>query len=101
VDESFSVYVLTLQDVTPNPGFLRQREDLDAFRATYRSLLAELRKQHPSARQLHVFPAVPAPVAIACGFDLLPKVDPVLCVYDNVQAEGGFVQRLNVESHEW
>lgn len=101
VDESFSVYVLTLQDVTPNPGFLRQREDLDAFRATYRAFLAELRKHHPSARQLHVFPAVPAPIAIACGFDLLPKVDPILCVYDNVQAEGGFVQRQNVESHEW
>lgn len=101
IDQSFSVYILTLQDMTPNPGFLRQREDLDAFRVTYRTLLARLRQQHPAARQLHVFPAVPAPVAIACGFDLLPKVDPVLCVYDNVQAEGGFVQRLNVESHEW
>lgn len=100
VDESFSVYILTLQDMTPNPGFLRQREDLEAFRAAYRGLLAELRQQHPAAKALHAFPAVPAPIAIACGFDLLPKIDPMLCVYDNVQAEGGFVQRLNVEAHE-
>jgi hypothetical protein len=100
VDGSYSVYGITLRDAVPNPGFLRQREDLDEFRKVYRELLALMRKKHPSARELHMFPAVPAPVAIACGFDLLPKVDPTLVVYDNVQTEGGFVERLKVQANE-
>lgn len=100
IDHSYSVYEISLCGAVPHTGFLRQREDLDEFRKVYRELLALLRKKHPSARELHVFPAVPAPVAIACGFDLLPKVDPALIVYDNVQTEGGFVERLKVQANE-
>jgi hypothetical protein len=100
IDHSYSVYEISLCGALPHTGFLRQREDLDEFRKVYRELLALLRKKHPSARELHVFPAVPAPVAIACGFDLLPKVDPALIVYDNVQTEGGFVERLKVQANE-
>lgn len=100
IDDGYSLYGISLRDAVPNTGFLRQRDDLDEFRKVYRELLALLRKKHPAARELHVFPAVPAPVAIACGFDLLPKVDPVLVVYDNVQTEGGFVERLKVQANE-
>lgn len=100
IDQSYALYGISLRDAVPHPGFLRQREDLDEFRRVYRELLALMRKKHPSARELHMFPAVPAPVAIACGFDLLPKVDPTLVVYDNVQTEGGFVERLKVQANE-
>lgn len=99
IDDRFSVYEITLSGQSPNTGFLRQRADLEAFRETYRQFLAELRRHHPGLRELHVFPAVPAPVAIACGFDLLPKVDPVLVVYDNVVKDGGFIERLKVNDH--
>lgn len=100
IDHRFWVYEITLSGQTPNTGFLRQRADLEAFRESYRQFLAELRRHHPGLRELHVFPAVPAPVAIACGFDLLPKVDPVLVVYDNVVKDGGFIERLKVNDHE-
>lgn len=100
IDDSYSVYQISLRDAVPHTGFLRQREDLDEFRKAYRDLLGLLRKKHPTARELHMFPAVPAPVAIACGFDLLPKVDPALVVYDNVQTEGGFVERLKVQAND-
>lgn len=98
IDGSFTVYEIGLVDRAPTPTFLRQREDLEAFRETYRTLLARIRGGHPLARHLHLFPAIPAPVAVACGFDLLPKVDPVLIIYDNVKEEGGFIARLNVNS---
>jgi hypothetical protein len=100
IDHGYSIYEISLCDAVPHTGFLRQREDLDEFRKVYRELLALLRKKHPTSRELHMFPAVPAPVAIACGFDLLPKVDPALVVYDNVQTEGGFVERLKVQANE-
>lgn len=100
IDRRFSVYEMTLSGQVPNPGFLRQRADLDAFRGMYRRFLADLRRDHPGLRDLHVFPAVPAPVAVMCGYDLLPKVDPTLVVYDNVMKGGGFIERLKVNDHE-
>lgn len=100
LDNAFTVYEITLAGVAPNTGFLRQREDLEAFRHAYRDFLAQLRGSHPGLHELQVFPAVPAPVAIVCGFDLLPKVDPTLVVYDNVVKDGGFIQRLRINDHE-
>ncbi|MBA4233754.1 MAG: hypothetical protein C0465_24570 [Ralstonia sp.] len=100
IDDRFSVFEISLSGQLPNTGFLKQRADLEAFRETYRQFLAALRRDHPGLRDLHLFPAVPAPVAIACGFDLLPKVDPVLVVYDNVVKDGGFIERLKVNDHE-
>jgi hypothetical protein len=100
IDGRFSLYEITLDGRVPNTGFLRQRPDLDAFREVYRGFFARLRCDHPNLKELHVFPAAPAPVAIACGFDLLPKVDPALVVYDNVMKDGGFIARLKVNDHE-
>lgn len=100
IDASFTVYEIGLADRVATPTFLRQREDLEAFRETYRTLLARLRGEYPALRELHLFPAVPAPIAVACGFDLLPKVDPVLIIYDNVKEEGGFIERLRVNNHD-
>jgi hypothetical protein len=100
VDGSFSVYEISLKGQVPHPGFLRQRQDLESFRTAYRNFLANLRREHPGLGELKLFPAVPAPVAVVCGYDLLPKIDPDLAVYDNVKAEGGFIERMKVHTHE-
>jgi hypothetical protein len=84
----------------PNTALIRQRGDLEAFRATYRRAVAELRGRYPALKRIHLYPAVPAPVAVACGFDLLPKVDPEFFIYDNLREEGGFIKRLSVNDHE-
>ena len=70
------VYEITLDGVRPDVGFLRRREDLEGLRAAYRNLLATVRAEHLGRAELYVLPAVPAPIALACGYDLLPKVDP-------------------------
>jgi len=49
IDESFTVYEITLDGATPHPGFLQQREDLDAFRQVYRQFLAEVTRESPRA----------------------------------------------------
>lgn len=100
IDDGYTIYEIGLSGRLPTTAFLRQREDLENFRDTYRSFLARLRGEHTGLRELHVFPAVPAPVAVACGFDLLPKVDPTLVVYDNLMKDGGFIDRLKVNDHE-
>jgi hypothetical protein len=100
IDDTFSVYEIALASAAPNPGFMRQRQDLEAFRLEYRNFLALLTRDHPRAAALYVFPAIPAPVAVICGYDLLPKVHPALVVYDNDRANGGFVQRIKVNDHD-
>jgi SMODS-associated and fused to various effectors sensor domain/HNH endonuclease len=100
IDDRFTVYEITLDGDIPNPEFLRQRKDLDEFRKAYRRFLAQLMRDHPAVRELHVFPAVPAPIAVACGHDLLPKVHPTLLVYDYDKASGGFINRLRINDHD-
>jgi len=45
---------------------------------------------------IHLFPAVPAPIALLCGRELLPKADPSLMVYDYVDNKQGFKFALQV-----
>jgi hypothetical protein len=94
--KNISVYELKLTSEAPNVHFLRQRRDLEAFRQTYRNLLARILRELPSVRELHIFPAVPAPVGVALGHDLLPKVHPALLVYDRDNKKGGFTLRIKV-----
>jgi hypothetical protein len=99
IDPGSAVYEITLDSMPPDVGFLRRREDLEAFRVTYRALLALLRAASPGRAELHLLPAAPAPIAMVCGYDLLPKVDPDLVLYDNIKPLG-FIERLKVKNHD-
>lgn len=99
LSDDYWLYELALDSEPPNVDFLRQRSDLEAFRATYRRLLSDLMRDHPTLSVLHLFPATPAPIAVACGHDLLPKVHPTLSVYDYDRV-AGFAARLSVNQPE-
>jgi hypothetical protein len=90
IDEKFYLYEIALKDQQPNPGFLNQREDLQNFENIYRLSLAKIMAEHGKLDSLHLFPATPAPIAVVCGYELLPKVYPTLIVHDYDKSEGGF-----------
>jgi len=69
----------------PNPGFLRQEINLFEFRKIYRDILSEIRNNYGQGVRIHIFAAVPAPVALEIGRGLLPKIDPEVLVYDKNQ----------------
>lgn len=98
IDAGYFVYELTLEGTTPSPTFLSLREDLENFRIAYQNALAEITKTHGSLRELDLFPAVPAPVAVLCGRETLPKIHPALRVYDYDKSQGGFSYQLTVNS---
>jgi hypothetical protein len=100
VTDQHTVYEITLEGRTPSTDFMRRRDDLEAFRARYRATLATIRQQHPGLRNIELFPAVPAPAAVACGYDLLPKIDPLLRVYDNDRTRGGFTLRTIIDPND-
>jgi hypothetical protein len=99
IDGRYSVYELTLKGQALNPTFLRTRADLEAFRIAYQALIAFILQRQGIVKNLHVFPAVPAPIAILCGRELLPKVHPELHVYDFDKQRAGFTFQLKVNSH--
>jgi len=55
---------------------------------------------HPQLETIHLFPAVPPPIAILCGRELMPKVDPALRVYDFRKKQGGFDFVLEVNKND-
>jgi hypothetical protein len=96
INERFFVYEITLAKGTPRPSYLRRREDLALFKDVYEEARSSIRRDHAGLTALHLFPAVPAPVAVLCGRELLPKVDPALIVYDRDKGRGGLKQILRV-----
>jgi hypothetical protein len=96
IDESFAIYELTLANLEPGPTFLRANEDLTRFKDAYQAALRSILRDHGNIEVIYLFPAVPAPVAVLCGRELLPKVDPALLVYDYDKRTGGFTPTLRV-----
>lgn len=96
VAESVPVYELALAGQEAAPTFLNTLGDCERFIAEYLLTLARVRKAHPPEARLHLFPAVPAPVAIAIGLHRLPKVDPTFVVYDRDKRAGGFTKTLEL-----
>ena len=94
---SATVYELTLEGKSQAPSVLRTLADLHRFSAEYGQVMARIRTTHPGLAKLHVFPAVPAPVAIAVGRERLQKVDASLEVYDRDKRGGGFKYALSVD----
>ncbi len=96
IDGRFTVYELTLDGIDPAPTYLRLREDLERFKHAYQILLRRILRDHGQIEELHLFPAVPAPIAVLCGRELLPKVDPTLVVYDYDKRSDGFLLATKV-----
>jgi hypothetical protein len=76
------LYELTVANGVPARNRINTRADLERFRNVYQGLLGAIRRDHPDAEVIHLFPAAPAPVAVTCGREVLRKVDPVIHVYD-------------------
>lgn len=100
IDKRFSVYEITLADQTPNPTFLKLPEELVAFTSIYLEAIGTFQRDHPGLREIHLFPAVPAPIAVLCGYNLLRKVHPTLRVYDNDKRTNGCKFIFEVNNNE-
>lgn len=98
--EDANVYEITLGGVNPNPNFLRQQPDLTAFKDIYQLALREIGSRHGKLERIHLFPAVPAPVAVLCGRELMPKIDPILSIYDDDKRHGGYRMILEVNKYD-
>ncbi len=98
ITKDFTIYELTLADLVPSPTFLRTKQDLEEFKNQYQLAIATIMHNHPGIREINLFPAVPAPIAVLCGREILPKVHPALRVYDADKRKGGFIYQLTINN---
>jgi len=66
----------------PDTVFLKNETQVSEFGIIIRSLLATIRTEIGHDSLIHIFPAIPAPIAVEIGRSCLPKVDPTLVIYD-------------------
>ncbi len=90
------VYETTVADRQPTPRFLNAEEELRAFRDHYLDSIRRIVAENPGLEEIHIFPAVPAPVAVAIGLDRMPKRDPKLVIYDYRSDLAGFSRTLEI-----
>lgn len=93
VDDTFSLYEITIEN--PSPHFLRSRKQIERFSSEYRALLNEIQATHGHRCKVHILPAVPISIAVECGRALLPTKDPEIfaCEYYD---EDGFRKVLKI-----
>lgn len=74
---------------------VRRPEDQAAYRSALRRLFDQIKARHGDGAPIHVFPALPASLAVETGRVWMPKADPELRIYDQ-QRDVGFVEALTI-----
>lgn len=82
INAQYTIYEIAPIDIDPGRSLLNTRDTLTAFQRTYQSTLRTIESEHGLKGELHLFSAIPTPVAIICGRELLKEVSPRLHVYD-------------------
>jgi len=95
--QKFNVYIITLKSELPAPTFLKSKNTMNNFKEIYQIAIRTI-KEKENAETIHLFPAMPAPIAVLCGRELLKKIDPDVMIYDNNKSKGGFYPVLTIKN---
>lgn len=88
VNNDFAKFEISID--SPKVDFLKATSQLDQFKVVYRDAISEIREKYGHDCRIHLFPAIPVPIAIACGSVLLHNVDPEIFIYQKNQKDGLF-----------
>ncbi|WP_294339796.1 SAVED domain-containing protein [uncultured Sphingomonas sp.] len=88
-----AIWSITIAD--PGNDVVRRPEDLSAFRRTLRAVYGELQARYGESTLLHLFPAMPASLAVETGRVWMPKVNLAMKIYDHVR-NVGFVPTFTI-----
>ena len=87
--------IWSLSADAPGNDIIRHPDDQASYRKLLRGLFDRIKAAHGPAGDLHVFPAVPASLAVETGRVWMPKADLPMVVYDQ-QPGRGFVRTLRI-----
>ena len=69
-------------------------DDLIPNIKTFQAFLRMIEKDHRESKTMFVFPAIPSPVAVTCGRELMKDVSPSLLIYD--RTSNGYAPTLRI-----
>lgn len=92
--QSYSEWQMTIAN--PNNDYLKSRWQLRRFREEFRMLLNKIKAKHGEKAIIHIFPAVPASVAIEIGRVRQPKADLPFIIHDQNNETKGFIRTLSI-----
>jgi hypothetical protein len=92
--EQTALYALRAR--RPSPTLVRASEDVRDFGLKFQDLMGLIRTHHGESCSIHLFPAIPASLAVQIGRVLLPKVHPPVLVYDYDTKRRGFAHALTL-----
>lgn len=87
INSDMDVHEIRLSSADPNRDFLQSNADLEKFRNTYQALISSLQLRMPLLKKIHLFAAIPAPIAVLIGREMLPKKDATIVFYDLNQTD--------------
>jgi hypothetical protein len=87
--------IWSLSAGNPHNDILRRPEDQAVFRSTLRRLYDRIKARHGEGTPLHLFPALPASLAVEVGRVWMPKSDLPLRIYDNHRSRG-FISTFDI-----
>ena len=89
-----STYKITIDN--PNRGFVNNKKIVDDYITTFRTCLEQIKTENPNVEEILVFPAMPNSLAIRTGMDYMPKCDPKLIIYDQVEQSKDFIETISI-----
>lgn len=92
--EESSIYHLTIEE--PNRVFVKNPEIQNCFIHAFREMMERIKNENPSAQLIHLFPVMPASLAVRAGMDIMPKVDLPIKIYDQLAQENGFEETITI-----
>ncbi|WP_296097212.1 SAVED domain-containing protein [uncultured Agrobacterium sp.] len=78
----------------PGNDIMRRKDDLAAYKKLLRNLFDKIKAHHGEGVMVHVFPAVPASVALETGRVWMPKADLAMKIYDQNRTAQAFVPTI-------
>lgn len=88
--------IAEISAATPSRDLVRSPATVRAFRKAVMECVDHLEKLAGSKVPLHIFPAMPAPLAVALGASVMPKAPVKLAIYDASGADGLFRHALTL-----
>lgn len=81
---------------TPTTNLVRSPKAIDEFGRIWRDLVAQLETKLPKTTPIHVFPAMPASLAVTLGRHIKPKVSFSFQIYDAQDKDAPFAPAITL-----
>lgn len=76
--------------------FVKNPQIQDSFVRTFRLAMERIKNDNPKAKEICLFPAMPASLAVRAGMDIMPKVDFPVKIYDQLSQKNSFEETITI-----